>query len=213
MNRLTRRARVASVALLLAVNVTACSGGQESPSPVPSSATAAPSARPMTPTPGDAQVSAGQLIGRGCSALPADGPGSLTDLGDEAASEAVDRVPQLSRLSVAILVAGLEQTLDSQEGITVFAPTDTAFRSLGVTRYRRLMADPSRIDKLLRYHVVPTRLTPEQLVGQHKTLTGVSLEVSRSGEDYLVDGRATVVCGNVQTTDATFYLIDGVLQP
>ena len=57
------------------------------------------------------------------------------------------------------------------------------------------------------------RLTPEMLAGSHETLQGEMLEVSGSGEDFKVNGDASVVCGNVQTSNATVYLIDGVLTP
>ena len=42
---------------------------------------------------------------------------------------------------------------------------------------------------------------------------GGTLEVSGSGEDFKVNGNSSVVCGNVQTANATVYLIDQVLLP
>jgi len=66
---------------------------------------------------------------------------------------------------------------------------------------------------VLTYHVVPGRLTPEQLPGMHKTLQGTTLDVTGSGDSFSVNGSAKVVCGNVQTANATVYLIDGVLLP
>jgi uncharacterized surface protein with fasciclin (FAS1) repeats len=66
---------------------------------------------------------------------------------------------------------------------------------------------------VLTYHVVPGRLTPEDLAGTHETLQGSTLEVQGSGEDFTVNGDAGVICGNVQTANATVYIIDGVLLP
>ena len=66
---------------------------------------------------------------------------------------------------------------------------------------------------MLTYHVVPGRLSPEDLAGTHETLQGDTLEVTGSGENFIVNGSAKVVCGNVQTANATVYLIDGVLSP
>ena len=34
-----------------------------------------------------------------------------------------------------------------------------------------------------------------------------------SGENFKVNGTATVICGNVQTANATVYIIDKVLMP
>ena len=50
------------------------------------------------------------------------------------------------------------------------------------------------------------------LAGDHKTLAGTTITVEGSGEDFTV-GEAKVVCGNVQTANATVYIIDGVLLP
>jgi uncharacterized surface protein with fasciclin (FAS1) repeats len=76
------------------------------------------------------------------------------------------------------------------------------------------MADPTGLlTKVLTYHVVQGRLTPEMLAGTHKTLNGADLTVEGSGQDFTVNGKAMVVCGNVQTANATVYIIDGVLLP
>ena len=66
---------------------------------------------------------------------------------------------------------------------------------------------------MLTYHVVPGRLTPDQLSGSHKTLEGQELTVSGSGSDFKVNGNSSVVCGNVQTENATVYIVDTVLMP
>ena len=66
---------------------------------------------------------------------------------------------------------------------------------------------------MLRYHVVSGRLSPEELPGDHRTLSGQTIEVTGSGEDFTVNGRARIVCGNLQTKNATIYLIDKVLEP
>ena len=50
------------------------------------------------------------------------------------------------------------------------------------------------------------------LAGDHKTLAGGTITVEGSGEDFTV-GKAKVICGNVQTANATVYIIDGVLLP
>ena len=47
----------------------------------------------------------------------------------------------------------------------------------------------------------------------HKTLGGGTITVEGSGEDFTVGGKAKIVCGNVQTANATVYIIDGVLMP
>ena len=57
-------------------------------------------------------------------------------------------------------------------------------------------------------------MTPEDLAGSHKTLSGETLKVSDPGEEFMVNGdQADIVCGNVKTANATVYLVDGVLMP
>jgi uncharacterized surface protein with fasciclin (FAS1) repeats len=76
------------------------------------------------------------------------------------------------------------------------------------------MADPKGLlTTVLTYHVVEGKLSPEMLAGTHKTLQGGTLEITGSGERFEVNGKSAVVCGNVQTANATVYIIDSVLMP
>ena len=47
----------------------------------------------------------------------------------------------------------------------------------------------------------------------HKTLGGGTITVEGSGENFTVNGKAKVICGNVTTANATVYIIDDVLLP
>ena len=60
---------------------------------------------------------------------------------------------------------------------------------------------------------MPGRLAPAALPGTHTPLQAGDLEVTGSGESFTVNGDAMVVCGNVQTANATVYILDGVLLP
>ena len=51
------------------------------------------------------------------------------------------------------------------------------------------------------------------VAGTHKTLQGGEITVTGSGTDFEVNGNAAVICGNVQTANATVYIIDTVLMP
>jgi uncharacterized surface protein with fasciclin (FAS1) repeats len=122
--------------------------------------------------------------------------------------------PVLSTLVSAVKEAGLVDTLNTANGITVFAPTNDAFSTLPKATLDKAMGDPTGLlTTVLTYHVVEGKLTPDMLSGTHKTLQGTTLEISGSGEDFKVNGQSSVVCGNVQTSNATVYLIDNVLMP
>jgi uncharacterized surface protein with fasciclin (FAS1) repeats len=127
---------------------------------------------------------------------------------------AASNTPELSTLVTAVTKADLAGTLNSAEGITVFAPTNDAFAAVPKATLDKALGDPKGLlTTVLTYHVVPGQLAPDQLAGSHKTLQGTTLEVTGSGEDFTVNGTSGVVCGNIKTANATVYLIDQVLLP
>jgi uncharacterized surface protein with fasciclin (FAS1) repeats len=153
-------------------------------------------------------------FGPACPAVPASGPGSFMGMAQDPVATAASNNPALSSLVGAVKEAGLVDTLNSAEGITVFAPTNDAFSALPKATLDAAMSDPKRLlTTVLAYHVVEGKLSPEMLAGTHTTLQGGTIEITGSGEAFKVNGRSSVVCGNVQTANATVYLIDGVLMP
>jgi uncharacterized surface protein with fasciclin (FAS1) repeats len=126
--------------------------------------------------------------------------------------------PVLSTLVTAVTKSGLVDTLNSAQGITVFAPANAAFQKIPSATLNSVLANKAELTKILTYHVVSGRLSPDELAGTHKTLEGGNVTVSGSGESFTVTGgtssnTANVVCGNVQTANATVYIIDSVLMP
>lgn len=155
-----------------------------------------------------------ETFGAACSAVPADGAGSFDGMAMDPVATAASNNPVLSNLVTLVGEAGLVDTLNSADDITVFAPANEAIEALPKKTAEAAMADPSGLlTEVLTYHVVPGRLAPQDLAGTHETLQGTTLEVSGSGESFMVNGDAGVVCGNVQTSNATVYIIDGVLLP
>ena len=153
-------------------------------------------------------------FGAACSAVPADGAGSFDGMATDPVATAASNNPVLETLVTAVTAAGLADTLITAEDITGFAPTNDAFAAMDPATLEAALADPTGLlTTVLTYHVVPGRLTPETLAGTHTTLQGGSLEVAGSGEAFTVNGAPSVVCGNVQTANATVYIIDGVLLP
>ena len=121
--------------------------------------------------------------------------------------------PLLSTLVTAVKQANLVDSLNTAKDITVFAPTNDAFAKIPKADLDKVLADRATLTKVLTYHVVPGRLTPEQLAGTHKTLEGGEVTVAGSGANFTVNGNSAVVCGNVQTSNATVYIVDSVLMP
>jgi uncharacterized surface protein with fasciclin (FAS1) repeats len=169
---------------------------------------------PADPATTQAPMAASKTFGAACSAVPTSGPGSLAGMAQDPVATAASNNPSLSTLVTAVKKAALVDTLNSAEGITVFAPTNDAFNALPKATLTKALGDPKGLlTTVLTYHVVPGQLSPDQLAGTHKTLQGGTLEVSGSGQDFKVNGESSVVCGNVPTANATVYIIDSVLLP
>jgi uncharacterized surface protein with fasciclin (FAS1) repeats len=121
--------------------------------------------------------------------------------------------PVLSTLVTAVKEAGLVDSLNSAPALTVFAPANDAFAKIPKADLDKVLADKKQLTDILTFHAVPGKLAPAQLAGEHETLQGGKLTVSGSGENFTVNGNAAVICGNVQTANATVYIIDTVLMP
>ncbi len=153
-------------------------------------------------------------FGADCSSVPTTGDGSLEMIMHDPLVTAVGTNPQLATLVHAIGEAKLTDSLNAQQGVTVFAPTNAAFASMDQSMLATAMHDPmGELAKVLSYHVVTGQLSPAQLAGTHATLEGGTITVTGGNEDFAVNGTAHVVCGDIHVANATLYLIDMVLEP
>jgi uncharacterized surface protein with fasciclin (FAS1) repeats len=159
------------------------------------------------------------LVGNSCAAYAKQvptGPGSVAGMAMDPVAVAASNNPMLKTLTQAVsgqLNPGvnLVDTLDSGD-YTVFAPTDAAFAKIDPATIDTLKTDAPLLTNILTYHVVPGRLSPAQVVGTHKTVQGDDVTVTGSGANLKI-GNAGLVCGGVQTANATVYMIDTVMMP
>lgn len=200
-------AGIAASGLLLA----GCSQGEEAASGSQDTG----SGDTMTSAPAETQAAAASgEFGEACSAVPKDGAGSFEGMAQDPVATAASNNPVLSTLVTAVKKAGLVDTLNSAENITVFAPTNDAFGKIPKQDLNAVLSDKETLTSVLTYHVVGKEVTPEELSsGEFETLQGGTVETSGSGEEFTVNGGAKVACGNVQTANATVYIIDSVLMP
>ncbi|MHA7617873.1 fasciclin domain-containing protein [Cellulosimicrobium cellulans] len=162
---------------------------------------------------------AANLVGPGCAAYAEqvpDGAGSITGMSTDPVAVAASNNPLLTTLTAAVSGelnpdVNLVDTLNGGE-FTVFAPVDDAFAKIDAATLESLKTDSDTLTKILTYHVVPGQLTPDQVVGEHGTVEGGTVEVTGSGDELMVND-AAVVCGGVMTQNATVYLVDSVLMP
>ncbi len=198
--------------------LSACSMGSDTGS---SDESMEPSSAPETSQSSDDMEMdpAANLVGPGCEAYAEqvpDGDGSVAGMAQDPVATAASNNPLLTTLTAAVSGqlnpdVNLVDTLNGDE-FTVFAPVDDAFGKIDPAVIESLKTDSATLSSILTYHVVPGQVEPSDIVGMHTTVNGADLEVTGSGDELMVND-ANVICGGVQTANATVYLIDTVLMP
>ncbi|HEX8327104.1 MAG TPA: fasciclin domain-containing protein [Hymenobacter sp.] len=124
-------------------------------------------------------------------------------------------------LVAAVKAASLVETLKSAGPFTVFAPSNSAFDKLPAGTVNSLVTPEMKptLTKVLTYHVVPGRLTADQLTNGQvlTTVEGEQLTVMKSGSSVMLKdakgGTATVTIPNVISSNGVTHVIDTVLMP
>ena len=227
----TMKKLAASVAVVSAITLTAACGSDDSADTATddsaASASESPSdsmdeETPMEEESDDAMDPAANLVGPGCAdyaeQVP-DGAGSVEGMAADPVAVAASNNPLLKTLTAAVSgqlnpKVDLVDTLNGDE-FTVFAPVDDAFAKLPKKAVKALATPKGAktLSTVLTYHVVPGQMTPDDIAGTTQTtVEGDDVKVTGSGDALKVNG-ANVICGGVQTANATVYLIDSVLMP
>ncbi|MFF7966970.1 fasciclin domain-containing protein [Streptomyces sp. NPDC007903] len=207
----TRRAALTlAAAVVLPLALSACSSSESKDSG--KSDSSAPAA--SSPKADEGMSSMDEPFGPACSSVPKNGAGSFDGMAKDPVATAASNNPALSTLVTAVKKAGLVDTLNNAQNITVFAPTNDAFDKIPKATLDKVLNDKAQLTKILTYHVVGKKLAPKDLEnGSFDTLEKSKLMTSGSGESYTVNDSAKVVCGNVKTANANVYIIDTVLMP
>ncbi|NYV73480.1 fasciclin domain-containing protein [Streptomyces sp. UH6] len=212
--RFRRTAGLVAAAAVLPLTLTACADDSDESGKSDSSNTASAQAPKDTEDMGGGSGSMAQPFGPACSSVPENGAGSFDGMAKDPVATAASNNPALSTLVTAVKKAGLVDTLNNANGVTVFAPTNDAFEKLPKDTLDAVLADKEKLTQILTYHVVGQKLTPKSLEnGSFDTLETSKVMTSGSNESYTVNDSAKVVCGNVRTANANVYIIDTVLMP
>lgn len=129
--------------------------------------------------------------------------------------EIVTTSPELSLLAVLSAEAAFVDVLSARDddGITLFAPTDSAFDALSADAIALLRADPALLRRVLEHHAVPGSISSASFVaGELTSLDGGTLMVTVDGTTISVSG-ATVTGPDIVATNGTVHVIDRVLVP
>jgi uncharacterized surface protein with fasciclin (FAS1) repeats len=106
--------------------------------------------------------------------------------------------------------AGLAHLLLGAGPFTLLAPTDRAFMKLSLRERDALLADPPRLSRTMRGHVIAGNVFPTHESLHVSTLDGDSLALARRGDAYYF-GEARIVQANIVATNGTIHAIDSVL--
>ena len=118
-------------------------------------------------------------------------------------------------LLAAAEAAGLVEALQGEGPLTVFAPTDEAFAALPEGTVETLLK-PENQDQLaaiLKLHVVPGKVTSDQLAGKTMSADTLNGSVMIDGTDGVTVNGANVVKADVMASNGVIHVIDKVLLP
>lgn len=143
------------------------------------------------------------------------------------AAEIAAKSPEHTKLAAALAAAGVAEKL-SGSPFTIFAPTDQAFAAVPQPMTDWLMApgNTESLAKVLTYHVVPGRVTAEDLYAKIKAGGGTATLTTVEGEpltftevqgNIKVDGTqgssGFITKADVEQSNGNIHVINGVLIP
>jgi len=121
---------------------------------------------------------------------------------------------KFNTLAKALGAAGLVETLKGKGPFTVFAPDDAAFSKVPADALNALLADKTKLAKVLTYHVVSGEVLAKKVVKMKsaKTLEGSSVAIKEADGKVMV-GNATVTATDIKCSNGVIHVIDTVLMP
>lgn len=124
---------------------------------------------------------------------------------------------QFSTLVAAVGAGGLAPTLSGEGPFTVFAPTNEAFAKLPPGTVETLLKpeNRSKLVEILKYHVVPGRLSAASVVKSPGAVTagGQMIQFSASKKDGARVDNAGIVSTDIVCSNGVIHVIDKVLIP
>ena len=138
------------------------------------------------------------------TAQPSDTASSASD----AVSSTVDQIDAALKdgpyatISEILHLTGISDDLEGRE-VTVLAPTEDAFKALSASQLKDLIANPTKIDDLVKRHVIDGAYTYDELAQQDsvKAIDGTTLDVTDEGGTVKVDGATVDKIDKAQAND------------
>jgi uncharacterized surface protein with fasciclin (FAS1) repeats len=111
--------------------------------------------------------------------------------------------------------AGLAGALSGERKMTVFAPTDSAFRTVPKATLNKLLRNRAQLRRVLLYHVVAGDVRAAQVVQLRrvKTLAGPSVRIQVRGGSVFLNRSTKVVKTDIAASNGTIHVVNRVLLP
>ncbi|KAL9105862.1 MAG: hypothetical protein Q9227_009025 [Pyrenula ochraceoflavens] len=111
----------------------------------------------------------------------------------------------------AVETAGMVTSIESLADVTIFIPTNEAFKSI---RHSDSAKDIGKLVSTLEYHVVPSAVVySSNLSSSLTTLQGSKLEISTAGDGSIFVNGAKIVTPDLLIYGGVAHVIDEVLMP
>lgn len=126
---------------------------------------------------------------------------------------ALSQDAELSTFASLVQTAGLSAAI-SAGNVTVFAPTNEAFKAVPAATLDKLSKDTELLKSVLNYHVLPAKTMSVGVEGSISvsTLNGAKLGLGRAG-DFVTADDAMVTTPDIEVSNSVIHKIDRVLMP
>ena len=120
----------------------------------------------------------------------------------------------MTTLKKGVLASGLDKVLSGNGPFTVFAPSDLAFRKLDTGKFETLLKpeNKAKLEDILKYHIVPGKLSYNDLKDGEKlkTVNGQELSIQVKDGHVRVQG-AEIENHDLQTSNGVIHVLDTVM--
>ena len=202
--------------LLLAVAPFFYSCTKETPDPVGSGTTPPGSGTVTTPSTGTTTTP-----GTGTTTTPGTGTTTTPGTGTTVVVSAVEYITQkdnLNLLEAAVNRAGLASEFNKSQ-ITIFAPSDDAFKAAGYASEAAVSAAPvADLQRILRYHLVNSKIDqssiPTSVNTDYQTsLANTQISVYKTSLTDISVNQSKIIQGDLPVTNSVVHIINQVLMP
>lgn len=124
----------------------------------------------------------------------------------------------LSTFVELVQLSGLDTSIEFAEPVTVFIPTDEAFKRMEEERYEYLINPENRAElvRVIRHHILPNKVPKIQFNSSQIIETAgeyeIPIDVEMNGNVVYVGG-AEIVKPDIEASNGYIHVVDGVVDP